>query len=294
MIRSMTGFARSAQTSALGMLVWELRTVNHRYLEVSLRLPDDFKSLESELRQVISSSVRRGKLDATLQFKAAPDGAAMLSLDTTTLDALILRAQEVSRRATAHGGTLASPTALDLLRWPGVIKDPEIDRTPLLDTARQTLQSALNELMTSRSSEGQRIEAMLAGRCQQLATLVAGVRARLPEVRQKIKARLEERLGQLVLAAEPNRERFEQELSLALSKMDVDEELDRLASHITECGKALSGDEPAGRKLDFLMQEFNREANTLSSKSQDSETTRAALEMKVLIEQMREQVQNIE
>ena len=294
MIRSMTGFARREHADAFGTLAWELRTVNHRYLEVSLRLPDDFRSLESEFRSTISAAVRRGKLDATLMFRAPQGASASLEIDGPFLDELIERAQEVTRRATAHRGTLASPTPLDLMRWPGVLKEPEHDRAPLLGAATATLKDALADLTASRASEGGRIATMLGGRCQQLEGIVAAIRARQPDVRSRIRARLEERLGQLTLPAEPNRERFEQELALALSRMDVDEELDRLASHLTETGKALDGSEPSGRRLDFLMQEFNREANTLSSKSQDSETTRAAVDMKVLIEQMREQVQNVE
>ena len=294
MIRSMTGFARREHAGPLGTLAWELRSVNHRYLELSLRLPDDFRSLESEFRATISAAVRRGKLDATLQFRAPQGSSASLEIDVAFLDELIDRAQEVTRRATAHRGTLASPTPLDLMRWPGVLKEPERDRAPLLGTATATLKEALTDLTTSRASEGERIAAMLGGRCTQLEALVGAIRARQPDVRNRIRARLEERLGQLTLPAEPNRDRFEQELALALARMDVDEELDRLSSHVAETAKSLAGTEPAGRRLDFLMQEFNREANTLSSKSQDSETTRAAVDMKVLIEQMREQVQNVE
>jgi uncharacterized protein (TIGR00255 family) len=294
MIRSMTGFARREYAGALGTLSWELRTVNHRYLEVSFRLPDEFRSLEGEFRAAIAAVVRRGKLDATLQFRPAHGTAATLEIDGPFLDELIQKAQEVTRRATAQRGTLVSPSPLDLMRWPGVLKEPERDHAPLLGAALATLKEALAELTATRASEGARVAAMLGGRCQQLDALVASIRARQPEVRERIRARLQERLGQLTLPAEPNRDRFEQELALALSKMDVDEELDRLSSHVAETATALGGDEPAGRRLDFLMQEFNREANTLSSKSQDVETTRAAVDIKVLIEQMREQVQNVE
>ena len=294
MIRSMTGFARRELAHAAGTLAWELRTVNHRYLELSLRVPEEFRALESECRAAISASVKRGKVDATLSFRAAPGAGASLDLDTVFLDELLKRAHEVSRRATAHGGEMTPPSALELLRWPGVLKEPQHDRAPLLGAALATLKAALAELGTSRESEGERIALMLRTRCGQLEQQVALVRARLPEVRERIRARLEERLGQLTLPAEPNRERFEQELALALARMDGDEELDRLSSHVAETGKTLEAGEPAGRRLDFLMQEFNREANTLSSKSQDAATTRAAVDMKVLIEQMREQVQNIE
>jgi uncharacterized protein (TIGR00255 family) len=294
MIRSMTGFARREHADALGTLAWELRSVNHRYLELSLRLPDEFRALESDFRQAISAAVRRGKLDATLQFRSPQGVSAALDIDEPFLDELLVRAQEVTRRATARGGTLDSPTPLELLRWPGVLREAERDTGPLCVAARVTLAAALEALTASRASEGERIAAMIDSRCRQLEEQVAAVRARLPEVRSRIRARLEERLGQLTLPAEPNRERLEQELVLALARMDIDEELDRLTSHVAEARNALAADEPAGRRLDFLLQEFNREANTLSSKSQDSETTRAAVDMKVLIEQMREQVQNIE
>jgi uncharacterized protein (TIGR00255 family) len=294
MIRSMTGFARREHSDHSGALVWEVRTVNHRYLEASLRLPDELRAQENEFRQAIAGAVRRGKLDATLQLRAGPRPSAALVVDDRFLDELVLRAAEVTRRATAHGGTLTNPTPLDYLRWPGVLKEPESSGSSLFGAAMTTLQEALETLTSSRASEGERLRAMLESRCAQLEQLVAAVRARLPEVHARIRARLEERIAQLALPTEPNRERLEQELALIVARMDVDEELDRLTSHVTETRKALSGGEPAGRRLDFLMQEFNREANTLSSKSQDSETTRAAVDMKVLIEQMREQVQNIE
>ena len=294
MIRSMTGFARRERAGDFGTLIWEIRTVNHRYLEASVRLPEELRSAEGEFRQAIAGAVRRGKVDATLQYRPSADSRVTLEIDEAFLDELIARSHEVSRRATAKGGTIESPTALDLMRWPGVLRDRDRDASPLLATAQAALAEALEALTTSRASEGERIATMLGSRCQQIEALVLAVRARLPEVHARIRARLEERLAQLVLPGEPNRERLEQEIALALARTDVDEELDRLTSHIAEVGKALDGQEPAGRRLDFLMQEFNREANTLSSKSQDPDTTRAAVDMKVLIEQMREQVQNVE
>jgi uncharacterized protein (TIGR00255 family) len=294
MIRSMTGFARSEHADALGALAWELRSVNHRYLEVSLRLPDEFRALESEFRQTIAAAVRRGKLEATLQLRSLVAAGATLELEEVFLDELLARAHEVTRRATQRGGTLDSPTALEIMRWPGVLREERRDLEPLQSAARATLAAALEALSASRASEGERIAQMIAGRCAELAARVTAVRARLPDVHLRIRTRLEERLAQLQLPGEPSRERLEQEIALALARMDVEEELDRLTSHLAEAAKALAGDEPAGRRLDFLMQEFNREANTLSSKSQDAETTRAAVDMKVLIEQIREQVQNVE
>jgi uncharacterized protein (TIGR00255 family) len=293
MIRSMTGFARCEHADTLGVLTWELRSVNHRYLELGLRLPEEFRALEGELRQAVGAAVRRGKVDATLEYRPARGGGG-LDLDEVFLDELMVRVHEVTRRATQRGGTLESPTPLEIMRWPGVLREAARDRAPLHAAARALLASALEALNASRASEGERIALMIDSRAAQLAGLVSSVRTRLPQVQARIRARLEERLAQLTLPAEPNRERLEQELALGLARLDVDEELDRLTSHLAEARKTLAADEPAGRRLDFLMQEFNREANTLSSKSQDAETTRAAVDMKVLIEQMREQVQNVE
>ena len=294
MIRSMTGFARREHVGELGTLVWELRTVNHRYLEISMRLPEELRAAEGEFRQAIQAGVRRGKVDASLQLRGASGERRTLDLDEALLDELIARSHQVTNRATQHGGSLAQPTPLDLMRWPGVLRDRERDATPLQVAAGAALAETLAALTATRDSEGERIAAMLSSRCKQLEELVRQVRARLPEVQSRIRVRLDERIQQLSLPPEANRDRLEQELSLLLSRMDIDEELDRLTSHVVEVGKSLSGSEPAGRRLDFLMQEFNREANTLSSKSQDTETTRAAVDMKVLIEQMREQVQNVE
>ena len=288
----MTGFARREHAGEFGTLIWELRTVNHRYLEVGLRLPEEFRGMEADFRQAIGAHVRRGKLDATLQFRPAPGTSTGLEVDTVFLEELVLRVQEVTTRARTHIGELARVTPVELLRWPGVLKEPVKNHAPLLSAAQSTLTDALTALTANRASEGGRIAEMISSRCSQIAALVDRVAARLPEVRAKSRAKLDEKLASLNL--ELNKDRLEQELALLLTRLDVDEELDRLRSHIAEAHKALGGDEPSGRRLDFLMQEFNREANTLSSKSQDGEVTRAALDIKVLIEQMREQVQNIE
>jgi uncharacterized protein (TIGR00255 family) len=292
MIRSMTGFARREHAGPFGTLAWELRTVNHRYLEVGLRLPEDFRSIENDFRATIGAQVRRGKLDASLYWRPLIQGPSTLEVNAAVLDQVVASAGAVAAHVAPRLGATAPVNVIELLRWPGVLKEPERDVTPLHAAAHALLGEALAALTASRESEGERIAAMLESRCRSLEEQVATVRARLPEVHTRIRARLEERLGQFTL--EPNRERLEQELALALTRMDVDEELDRLTSHVVEARKSLRAGEPAGRRLDFLMQEFNREANTLSSKSQDADTTRAAVEMKVLIEQMREQVQNIE
>jgi uncharacterized protein (TIGR00255 family) len=292
MIRSMTGFARREVAGAFGTLAWELRTVNHRYLEVSLRLPEDLRALESEFRTAVGAAVRRGKVDAGLYLRSTQAAGGSLEVNVAALDQLTAAASAASARVVPHLGALAPPSALDLLRWPGVLKEPERDATPLQEAARTLLAEALGVLGESRAAEGARIAEMLETRCRQVEEQVALVATRLPEVHARIRAKLEERLAQL--AVDVNRERLEQELAMALTRMDVDEELDRLKSHCTEARTAMRSGEPAGRRLDFLMQEFNREANTLSSKSQDADTTRVAVAIKVLVEQMREQVQNVE
>ena len=263
MIRSMTGFARREQSGSWGTLTWELRTVNHRYLEVSCRLPEELRAAEGDFRQTIASVVRRGKVDCTLNFRAAAETAGQIEINRALAERLLARARELGDLA----GDLAAPiNPIDLLRWPGVVQEQGRDVTPLLAAAQAAVNAAqenFNKVIT-----------------------------RPPEVRARLRARITER-GAL-LGVVPDADRLEQEIVILAQKMDVDEELDRLRSHIAEVRKSLDGEEPAGRRLDFLMQELNREANTLSSKSQDADTTRAAVDMKVTIEQMREQVQNVE
>lgn len=288
MIRSMTGFARRERQGPWGTLVCELRTVNHRYLETSLRLPEELKALDNEVRQAVAAALRRGKVDANVYLKSAAGTQRSLDIDTQLLDQLVARVDQVR-------GQLKYPapvSPIELLRWPGVVREVEVDVRPVLNAALELLREALNELNDTRLREGQRIREMLLTRCLTMRAQVEAVRLRLPEVSKRMRDRIVERITQLGTTIDP--ERLEQELVLYANKMDVDEELDRLGAHLDEVTSVLGSPEPAGRRLDFLMQELNREANTLSSKSQDSETTRAAVDMKVMIEQMREQVQNVE
>jgi uncharacterized protein (TIGR00255 family) len=287
MIRSMTGFARRERQFPWGVIAWELRTVNHRFLEIGCRLPEDFRAAESDFRQAIAGTVRRGKVDGSLHFRPTAASNA-LDVDAALLASLTQRAQA----AAAQAGPAARIEVTDLLRWPGVVREPPRDGAPLLAAAHALLGEALAELTRFRDSEGERLRDALELRCAGLADFASQVTARLPEVRARIRAKLLERIAQL--CSEVDRDRLEQELAILAQRLDVDEELDRLRGHVTEVRKTFEGQEPAGRRLDFLMQELNREANTLSSKSQDIETTRAAVDMKVLIEQMREQVQNVE
>ena len=283
----MTGFARRERQYPFGLIAWELKTVNHRFLEIACRLPEDFRAAESEFRQTIAGAVRRGKVDGSLHFRPAT-AATTLEVDADLLASLTQRAQQAALQA----GPAARIDVTDLLRWPGVVREPPKDSAPLVAAAHALLGEALAELARFRDSEGGRLQEALELRCAGLADFASQVTARLPEVRARMRTRLLERIAQL--SSDVDHERLEQELAILAQRLDVDEELDRLRGHVTEVRKTFGGQEPAGRRLDFLMQELNREANTLSSKSQDIETTRAAVDMKVLIEQMREQVQNIE
>ena len=288
MLRSMTGFARCERATTAGLLAWELRSVNHRYLEISLRLPEELRTLEGDIRRTIGTAARRGKVEASCYLRPQAVPVRELTLDDALLDRLIEQALAVQRRL----GAAAQINAVDLLRWPGVVHESEREAIPLAAVAQELLAETLAAFTASRAGEGERIAEMLSSRAQTVARLVDGIAARLPEVQSRIRAKLSERLA--ALGTEGNPERFEQETTILVQKMDVAEELDRLKSHVAEFANTLASGDAVGRKLDFLMQEFNREANTLSSKSQDVETTRSAVELKVLIEQMREQVQNVE
>jgi uncharacterized protein (TIGR00255 family) len=287
MIRSMTGFARRERQFPFGMLAWELKTVNHRFLEIGCRLPEEFRASEADFRAALAASVRRGKLDCSLFFRPAT-AATSLEVDAQVLDSLAQRAREIA----AALGPAARIDVIDVLRWPGVVHDAVRDVRPMVEAAQALLAEAIGELTRFRGSEGARLQDALEQRCNGLLEFSARVAERLPEVRNRIRAKLRDRIAQLV--ADVDHDRLEQELAILAQRLDVDEEIDRLRGHVAEVRKAFAAEEPAGRRLDFLMQELNREANTLSSKSQDLETTRAAVDMKVLIEQMREQVQNIE
>ncbi|HWS03625.1 MAG TPA: YicC/YloC family endoribonuclease [Gammaproteobacteria bacterium] len=287
MIRSMTAFARQELEADWGALTWELRSVNHRYLEVSLRLPDELRSLETAVRERAARRLGRGKLDCNLRYKPTQRRAA-LALDAQALDQTLAACEQI--RSQLPDAAAINP--LDLLRWPGVIQEESADPVPLAEAALALFDQALNELVATRDREGAQIHEILRTRLDAMEPLVASARARLPEVLARIRDKLRLRVAELT--ANPDPDRLEQELAYLAQKMDVDEELDRLTGHIAEVRRVFKLAEPVGRRLDFLMQEFNREANTLGSKSADSETTKVSVELKVLIEQMREQVQNVE
>lgn len=288
MIRSMTAFARQEAEAHWGALAWELRTVNHRYLEVTVRMPEELRALEVQIRERAAQQLKRGKLDCGLRLRLAANRRDELKLDEGLLEQVLAASQQL-------GGRLANAapvSPLELMQWPGVVLEEQLDMEPIRVAALDSFDRALKELRESREREGAQLAGLLTDRLDAMEPLVLAARERLPEVRERIRDKLKSRIEELV--AQPDQDRLEQELVFMAQKMDVDEELDRLDGHIIEARRVLQLKEPVGRRLDFLMQEFNREANTLASKSADTETTRIAVELKVLIEQMREQVQNIE
>ncbi|WP_449427452.1 YicC/YloC family endoribonuclease [Rhodanobacter umsongensis] len=286
MIRSMTAYASAETTGPAGTLSCELRTVNHRYLELSPRLPDDLRGFESQLRERVAAKLSRGKLDISVR-RAGDARSESLQVN----NALLARLSELNLDMLARFPGMQVQFT-ELLRFPGVMQqaesDPEAQQAALFDV----LDRALDALTATREREGAKLGEILRDKLDAIERVVADVRGWMPEIRAALRTRLETRLADLKQPVEPGR--LEQELVLQITRTDVDEELDRLATHVGETRRVLGLKEPVGRRLDFLMQEFNREANTLGSKSVDARSTNAAVELKVLIEQMREQVQNIE
>jgi uncharacterized protein (TIGR00255 family) len=287
-INSMTGFASAETGVAAGNLAWELRSVNHRYLEIQLKLPEGFRGVEAAVRDQISGRLLRGKIDAALQFRPSADRVASIAINDQLAAEVIARARELEDKI--H--TPAPLSAMDVLSWPGVVKEDELDASALFEPAQAALAQALQDLVATRGREGERIHAVLEEKLVQVGELVADVRKRMPEVLENLRLRLQERAS--TFEVKIDNERLEQEIVMLAQKLDVAEELDRLDAHVEEVRSTFKTQGAIGRKLDFLMQELNREANTLGSKSADPETSRASVELKVLIEQMREQVQNIE
>jgi uncharacterized protein (TIGR00255 family) len=287
MISSMTGFAREEQQSEQASFSWELRSINHRFLEISLRLPEELRPLEPLVRERIGQQIRRGKVEAQLRYRGDGQNAgAGLNVNAVLASQVIDAAQALP---------ISAATGLDplaVLRWPGVVIEPEQDLEVLREPLLALLEQALQGLSKNRQAEGERIQQMLQERQRGIMEWIMQVRGRLPQVQEVLRERMQQRLLELQANVDPDR--LLQEIALLIQKMDVAEELDRLQSHLTEFEATLARAEPVGRRLDFLLQEFNREANTLASKSQDAQVTRAAVEIKVLIEQLREQVQNIE
>jgi len=287
MIHSMTAFARRESQGGWGTFTLELRSVNHRYLELALRLPEEVRTLEPRIRDRLNQALGRGKVDCNLRYQA-PIQSSALEFDHE----LVGKLAHISREIDGIVYNPAPINAFDILRWPGVLQLPVAEPEQLHAAALALLDGALEELVENRRREGDKLKELIAQRCAAMTAIVAQVNSRRPEVLAKARERLLARLAEI--KGELDQGRLEQEMVLLAQRLDVEEEMDRLSAHLDEVKRVLDQQEPVGRRLDFLMQELNREANTLSSKSQDAETTRLAVDLKVLIEQMREQVQNIE
>ena len=288
MALSMTAFARQEQAKDWGTLTLELRSVNHRYLDISLRLPEDFRNLEPKIREKVSAKLARGKVEVGLRFSRTETSRGELIIDKELV-------QQVTNASREIDHVLYNPNAvssMDILRWPGVIKIPELDSSELSTVLFELLDTTLNDLIDGRAREGEKLAALIQQRCQSISEVISTVKKRLPEIMQIWREKLITRIKEA--RVEVDESRLEQELVILAQKTDVDEELDRLVTHIAEVERVLKDEKPIGRRLDFLMQELNREANTLGSKSIDTETTKASVNLKVFIEQMREQIQNIE
>ena len=288
MIRSMTAFARQELDTGTGELAWEIRSLNHRYLELGVRLPEELRAMEAAVRERVGARLGRGKVECSCRYRPAVAGAVPVDIDQDNLSRLLAACDAVS--ASLPASVPLNP--VELLRWPGVLREESVDTGPLVKQALALLDRTLDELMQFREREGEQIRQLLLQRCDAMSELVQQARRNLPQIQAALREKLEARLADLETAADPGR--LEQELVIQIQKSDVDEEMERLQGHIDEVRRVLAGDKPVGRRLDFLMQELNREANTLGSKSVAAVTTNISVELKVLIEQMREQVQNTE
>ncbi len=287
-IRSMTAFARHQLRDDFGELTWEIRSVNHRYLETMVRLPEELRAIEPVVRERINQRLGRGKVDCGLRYKPGVGSGGELKVNELLVQQLLGAAEQMMHKM--HSSQL--PAIMDILRWPGVLEAEEQDFTPVQNSAVQILDETLDELIESREREGARLADLIRLRVAGMREQVERARVRMPEVISALRERLTAKLAEI--SESLDQERLEQEMALLAQRLDVDEEMDRLTTHLDEVEDVLKRKEPVGRRLDFLMQELNREANTLGSKSADSETTAISVEMKVLIEQMREQVQNLE
>lgn len=287
MILSMTGYANTSAEFSAGSLTLELRAVNHRYLDIQLRMPDELRSFEGALRELIAAQLQRGKIECRINY-AARNLAGGTMLNHTLLQQL----SDWNSQVQALIPGAQSLSVADVLNWNGVLETPSASADELRSTLTGLMHTALQEFSASRAREGEKLKEFLVIRLEKIEALRSSVMPHVPAAIAAYEARLINRLREALQNAED--ERIRQEITLFASKIDVDEELSRLASHLSEMRRILQQGGAVGKRLDFLMQELNREANTLGSKSVDAEVSRSAMEMKILIEQMREQIQNLE
>lgn len=289
MILSMTGFASVSCDLPQGTLALDIRAVNHRYLDVQFRMPEEFRSLEPKLRELIANHVNRGKVECRISLQTNPAQQGELQINQTLLSQLV----EAAKIVQTHSPQARGFSVGELLRWPGVLESQGQDNDSLSRQCLEALQRALEEFTASRGREGEKLKQVLIDRLDRIHSLLEEIKPKLPAILQGWQQRLNTRLKE-ALDGQVEDDRLKQEFALFAQKIDIDEELERLHTHLTEVRRALNKGGLVGKRLDFLMQELNREANTLGSKSVSTETTQTAVELKVLIEQMREQVQNIE
>ncbi|HHJ34724.1 MAG TPA: YicC family protein [Gammaproteobacteria bacterium] len=288
MTRSMTAFARAGQSLEAGELIWEIRSVNHRYLELHFKLPENFRAQEARFRAALQQRLNRGKVECYLRFNVNARQSEAINIDPQQAKSIVRACQEINQLL--HQPSEVDP--MEVLQWPGVVQETKLDMQPVFAASEEALTVALDDLLANREREGARMRDLILQRCDAIQDIVDRARENMPEIQARYQKKIHDRLDTLDIDVNPDR--LEQELVHLAQKMDVDEELDRLDSHLKEIREVLGRDEAVGRRLDFLMQELNREANTLGSKSADIASTNASVELKVLIEQMREQIQNIE
>ncbi|MGR8981164.1 MAG: YicC/YloC family endoribonuclease [Gammaproteobacteria bacterium] len=288
MIKSMTAFA-GYEAEVNGLTInCEMRSVNHRYSDISVKLPERLRFLESEIRALIGAKINRGKIECLLSYKKQARAGFDFIVNPDALKSLMAAVNQIEQQMPAPGPF----SALDVLAFPGVQQEPDADKETLVQNVIELVAKTLSQLSEVRCREGAELQTMIQERCIKMQGHVAAAKKRMPEVLELLRNRLKDRIDELV--AQPDYDRLEQELVMLTQKLDIAEELDRLDTHINEVLRVLERDEPVGRRLDFLMQELHREANTMGSKSADKETTQISIELKVLIEQMREQIQNME
>jgi uncharacterized protein (TIGR00255 family) len=284
----MTAYAGNEARIGDSTLNCELRSVNHRYCDITIKLPDHFRFIEADLRSLIAAKINRGKIECSLSVKKQPKDAQHFNININAVIALLAATDQIEEQMQAS----LSFSALDVLAFPGIQQEPTTDKSHLNEEITHLVKQTLTQFLEVREREGAQLKVLIEERCIKMQGFVALASKRMPEVLLLIRNKLTDRITELVV--QPDFDRLEQELVFLAQKLDITEELDRLDTHVTEVLRVLKEKDPVGRRLDFLMQELNREANTLGSKSTDKEMTQIAIELKVLIEQMREQIQNIE
>ena len=284
----MTAYAGSEASIGDLTLNCELRTVNHRYCDITLKLPEHFRFLEADIRAMLTAKINRGKIECALSYKKQAKNTQLFNINIDAVTALLNATNQIEEQMQAA----LSFSALEVLAFPGIQQEPESDKTQLNEGVAHLIKQTLAQLLLVREREGAQLKILIEERCFKMQEFVAQASLRMPQVLQLIRTKITDRVTELVTM--PDFDRLEQELVYLTQKLDITEELDRLNTHITEVLRVLNSNEPIGRRLDFLMQELNREANTLGSKSTDTEMTQISIELKVLIEQVREQIQNIE